>query len=306
VDGHGISAAAGRWGKITAADTITPDIVIHPGPNETRFTTKGMTYRGQLVEDAGAAHAILLAVLNGHPVPPPAAANEGQEAREIARLTKLAAQNNADAEMYARAWQRELAGFLRPKGHHIDMLVVSTRDLAERCRTAESRVKELTAASADCGAPIAESGSLADKFDRARFDAMNLTAAHGTALPPLAFVIDQLEAADAPDTRLDCLIAIVVGCNQAPVPAYTASFDEALKLIEPGRDYELTSYGSGSDGATYTCAAMKWWPRPDDKKGWRSESGNKLSPALALCIAALKVKLARAEEGGGAVKRSAA
>jgi hypothetical protein len=62
-------------GTITAAPTLVPDIVFHPGPNETRFTAKGMIYRGELIEDAGAAHALLMAVLSGQPVPPPVATN---------------------------------------------------------------------------------------------------------------------------------------------------------------------------------------------------------------------------------------
>jgi hypothetical protein len=61
------------FGTISAATLTTPDIVFHQGPNEMRFTPKGMTYRGELVEDAGAAHAILMAVLSGQPLPPPAA-----------------------------------------------------------------------------------------------------------------------------------------------------------------------------------------------------------------------------------------
>ena len=112
---------------------------------------------------------------------------------------------------------------------------------------------------------------------------------------PLRVLVDLLEAANGPDPRLDQLIAIEVGNRAAPTPSYTAFLDAALTLIMPSRDYEVNIYGSGADGATYTCAAYRWWP-VEDRRAWRAESGNKLSPALAMCIAAMKVRLARQEE----------
>lgn len=112
---------------------------------------------------------------------------------------------------------------------------------------------------------------------------------------PLRLLVDLLEAANGPDPRLDRLIAIEVGNQVQPPPSYTAFLDTALTLIMPSRDYEINIYGSGADGATYTCAGYRWWP-VDDRRAWRAESGNKLSPALAMCIAAMKVRLARQEE----------
>ncbi|WP_426106393.1 hypothetical protein [Massilia sp. TSP1-1-2] len=360
-EGKAFSAAVRAAGGISCASissefvtmiapTIVPDIIFHPGELETRFTPKGMVYRGELVEDAGAAHAILMQVLGGRrQLPPPVSPSSGKvhpsvwadpvlnlmrEARdtmvdfgprgtqfeviadidrileqgvtpsrepelqvEIKRLTTMAKQNNDDADMYARAWQREMAGYLFPKGHHIDMMTVSTQKLIERCRAAEKRVK-----AQEKGAPVEDVAAIGDAAQPEH------SAATFTTLTPLAILIDQLEAAEHPDPGLDMLIAMEMGCNidYAPLPRYTQSFEAALTLIEPGKDYQMDCFGSGPNGATFICVAMKWWPRPDDKKDWRSESGNKLSPALALCIAALKVRLARSEEGGPGVKRSAA
>lgn len=239
----------------------------------------------------------------------------GKLKAEVARLTKLAKQNDADANMYARAWQRELAGFLRPKRHHIDMLVVSTQDLVKRCRQAEKRLKDLAhddyahrpgpgPATADSvPAPIhaEEHGATSSQGE----PGYTLSQCDGSALPQLGQIIDWLEAAEGGDRALDELIAREVRCIAAPTPAYTSSVDAALSLVHRGAPYELNVYGSGNDGATYTCAGYRWWPRPEDKAGWRSEAGNKLSPALALCIAALKVRQAWAEESIG-FQRSAA
>lgn len=51
-------------GSITMGQPIIPDFVFHSGPNELRLTAKGMMYQGELVEDAGAAYAALMKVMN--------------------------------------------------------------------------------------------------------------------------------------------------------------------------------------------------------------------------------------------------
>lgn len=138
----------------------------------------------------------------------------------------------------------------------------------------------------------------------------------------LAAVILRLEAAPGPDRDLDYMIALAVQHDygstwlsfreherahgyqtafiahrpwlDAHTPRFTASFEDALTLIPPGKDYELMGYGAGPDGVTFTCMAIKWWPRPERDKNWQCQSGNKLSAALALCIAALMVREAQA------------
>lgn len=239
----------------------------------------------------------------------------GKLEAEVARLTKLARQNDADANMYARAWQRELAGFLRPKRHHIDMLVVSTQNLVRRCRQAEKQLKDLArddfAACPGAAPPVAGDGAAPVRGEESCADpsrgepGYTLSQCDGSALPRLGQIIDWLEAAEGGDRALDELIAREVRCIAAPTPAYTSSVDAALTLVHRGAPYELNVYGVGDDGATYTCAGYRWWPRLEDKAGWRAEAGNKLSPALALCIAALKVRQAWAEESAG-FQRSAA
>lgn len=48
------------------------------------------------------------------------------------KAEKLAKDETANAEMYARAWVRELGGKLFPKAHHIDACVLTTRWMKER------------------------------------------------------------------------------------------------------------------------------------------------------------------------------
>jgi hypothetical protein len=61
---------------------------------------------------------------------------------EITRLQGLADSEQRSAEMYARAWEREIGPPYRAKTHHIDCLVLTTRDRMQelnRWRALEAR-----------------------------------------------------------------------------------------------------------------------------------------------------------------------
>lgn len=57
---------------------------------------------------------------------------------EVTSLQQAVKSANDDADMYAKAWQRELGRFMPAKTHRIDACVVGTRRLVEGANKAEA------------------------------------------------------------------------------------------------------------------------------------------------------------------------
>lgn len=79
---------------------------------------------------------------------------------------------------------------------------------------------------------------------------------------------------------------------------FTASIDAALMLVPTDFDYEVTILGTNNK-ETWTCASIKWWEtnRAIDEKGWKNQSGNAKSAAIALCLASLRARAALEGKG---------
>ncbi len=101
-------------------------------------------------------------------------------------------------------------------------------------------------------------------------------------------LIERLEKADGPDRcsrSIDGMIASAIGLTMpidSVIPAYTSSIDDALTLVPEGR-----MWMAGRAPARYW--AQVSGPRRSDE--FLGE--NKIEPAIALCIAALKARAAR-------------
>lgn len=71
----------------------------------------------------------------------------GHQVRELEHSLRAA---NATAEMYAHAWQRELGPPYRGR-HHIDAMVLTTRDRMEEIAALKKEVKRLAAIAKEYG-----------------------------------------------------------------------------------------------------------------------------------------------------------
>jgi hypothetical protein len=96
-------------------------------------------------------------------------------------------------------------------------------------------------------------------------------------------LIARLEAATGPDRGLDAAIHDVVSdaeLTSCLLPAYTASLDAAVALVPDGFHWAIRATPI-EDGPPLIEASVDWAPHP-------SETG--ATPALALCIAALRAR----------------
>ena len=110
-------------------------------------------------------------------------------------------------------------------------------------------------------------------------------------------LIERLEAATGPDRELDAAILVAVGGKRRfddwwigyrfigrEASAFTASIDAALTLVPEGWDYVIASPGVDENHPDEWCINMA--RHPDDESNFTFAP----TPALAICIAALKAK----------------
>ena len=101
-------------------------------------------------------------------------------------------------------------------------------------------------------------------------------------------LIAKLEALDGPDRNVDAEIYHTikqgVGCGSThDAPLFTASIDAAITLLDK---HALWAVGNMEDGSF----ARLCWPQPDGSFLDGYYNATATTPAIALCIAALKAK----------------
>jgi len=104
----------------------------------------------------------------------------------------------------------------------------------------------------------------------------------------LAKLIERLEAATGPDRELDEMIRVALGYPPKPWN-YTSSIDSAMTLVD-GNLWTMDSWSGPAWSAGIWSPFTHRWLVYCDKDRRRP------TPALALCIAALKARL---QSGGG-------
>ena len=110
-------------------------------------------------------------------------------------------------------------------------------------------------------------------------------------VPELQALIARLERATGPDRELDNAIWALLGQPLPDDPAgwpplYTASLDAAMTLLPKGEDWAEWSIGFGFIGGQ---ARARIWIGDELSDGQKNVGA---TPAIALCIAALKARSA--------------
>ena len=98
-------------------------------------------------------------------------------------------------------------------------------------------------------------------------------------------LIRKLEAATGPDRSLDEAIFVIAKYEPSEkLPAYTASIDAALTLVPEG----WLRYVADDENGVHACVWQKRMPW----QGGKIQAGclKAATPAIALCIAALKAR----------------
>lgn len=97
----------------------------------------------------------------------------------------------------------------------------------------------------------------------------------------LSSLIERIKRSEGADRELDRAIGLAVSVQ--PAPAYTASIDAAMTLVEPRA---LWAHGSMEDGPF----ARICWPRPDGTFTDSYFETNCATVPLSICACALKAR----------------
>lgn len=103
-------------------------------------------------------------------------------------------------------------------------------------------------------------------------------------------LIERLEAASGPDRELDEAIWLATKCHIEPQRSYTASIDAALTLVPGSNEHTALFWQLGNDGAGGNPADFLARLLICTNLTSREFRAVAATPALALCIAALRAR----------------
>ncbi len=122
----------------TPGSTVKPDLAI--GDADDLAASGAFNLHGNVVE-IGAGHngSVLDDVESDQAILANERAETGRLRAELEKAQRDAKNANADADMYARAWQRELGGTFVNKRRHIDAMVGTTKRIVKAYKDAVAR-----------------------------------------------------------------------------------------------------------------------------------------------------------------------